>query len=258
MASLKGTQTEKNLLQAFAGESQARNRYTYFSSQAKKEGYEADLLDFCRHGRQREGARQKVFLLPGRRRRYDQRDLPRRRRGDYRAKPRRSGGRGAHGVGHHLPRFRGRSGQGRFPRNRKGLQDDSDRRNVSRKTVLSPLRKHQKNRVFKRDGKEVEMQELRLRTRRPRSPGQMPGLRPSASALRVAWRRTTRLMGTGHGVAAAARCPFRTRLIASPGMTGCRGARWTPETPGPAPGVLVVGDHRRESVRFSCMEVRRR
>ncbi|RKY24290.1 MAG: rubrerythrin family protein [Planctomycetota bacterium] len=37
---LKGTQTEKNLLTAFAGESQARNRYTYFASQAKKEGYE--------------------------------------------------------------------------------------------------------------------------------------------------------------------------------------------------------------------------
>jgi rubrerythrin len=40
MASIKGTQTEKNLLAAFAGESQARNRYTYFASQAKKEGYE--------------------------------------------------------------------------------------------------------------------------------------------------------------------------------------------------------------------------
>jgi len=39
MADLKGTQTEKNLLTAFAGESQARNRYTYFASQAKKEGY---------------------------------------------------------------------------------------------------------------------------------------------------------------------------------------------------------------------------
>jgi len=39
MANLKGTQTEKNLLTAFAGESQARNRYTYFASQAKKEGY---------------------------------------------------------------------------------------------------------------------------------------------------------------------------------------------------------------------------
>jgi rubrerythrin len=40
MASIKGTQTEHNLLKAFAGESQARNRYSYFSSQAKKEGYE--------------------------------------------------------------------------------------------------------------------------------------------------------------------------------------------------------------------------
>jgi rubrerythrin len=39
MANLKGTRTEKNLLTAFAGESQARNRYTYFASQAKKEGY---------------------------------------------------------------------------------------------------------------------------------------------------------------------------------------------------------------------------
>ena len=37
---LKGTKTEKNLLAAFAGESQARNRYTYFASVAKKEGYE--------------------------------------------------------------------------------------------------------------------------------------------------------------------------------------------------------------------------
>ena len=36
---LKGSQTEKNLLGAFAGESQARNRYTYFASQARKEGY---------------------------------------------------------------------------------------------------------------------------------------------------------------------------------------------------------------------------
>jgi len=39
MSRLKGTQTERNLLAAFAGESQARNRYTYFASKAKKEGY---------------------------------------------------------------------------------------------------------------------------------------------------------------------------------------------------------------------------
>ena len=36
---LKGSKTEKNLMEAFAGESQARNKYTYFASQAKKEGY---------------------------------------------------------------------------------------------------------------------------------------------------------------------------------------------------------------------------
>jgi rubrerythrin len=40
MAKLKGSETEKNLLKAFAGESQARNRYTYFSSVARNEGYE--------------------------------------------------------------------------------------------------------------------------------------------------------------------------------------------------------------------------
>ncbi len=40
MKSIKGTQTEKNLLISFAGESQARNRYTYYASVAKKEGYE--------------------------------------------------------------------------------------------------------------------------------------------------------------------------------------------------------------------------
>ncbi len=39
MATLKGSKTEKNILTAFAGESQARNRYTYFASKAKKEGF---------------------------------------------------------------------------------------------------------------------------------------------------------------------------------------------------------------------------
>ena len=40
MKELKGTKTEKNLMAAFAGESQARNKYTYFASRAKKDGYE--------------------------------------------------------------------------------------------------------------------------------------------------------------------------------------------------------------------------
>ena len=47
MSSLKGSQTERNLLTAFAGESQARNRYTYFASKAKKEGFVqiADIIE---------------------------------------------------------------------------------------------------------------------------------------------------------------------------------------------------------------------
>jgi rubrerythrin len=40
MADLKGTKTERNLAEAFAGESQARNKYTYFASKARKDGYE--------------------------------------------------------------------------------------------------------------------------------------------------------------------------------------------------------------------------
>ena len=45
---LKGTKTEKNLMEAFAGESQARNKYTFFASMAKKEGYEQRAAIFGR------------------------------------------------------------------------------------------------------------------------------------------------------------------------------------------------------------------
>ncbi|MBI4810642.1 MAG: rubrerythrin family protein [Ignavibacteriales bacterium] len=66
MKSLKGTQTEKNLLAAFAGESQARNRYTYFASQAKKEGYEqiaAIFLETAEH--EKEHAKRFFKFLEG-------------------------------------------------------------------------------------------------------------------------------------------------------------------------------------------------
>ena len=47
MGTIKGTQTEKNLIASFAGESQARNRYTYFASQARKDGFiqNADIFE---------------------------------------------------------------------------------------------------------------------------------------------------------------------------------------------------------------------
>jgi len=66
MGSLKGTKTEKNLLTAFAGESQARNRYTYFASQAKKEGYEQISGIFLETAdNEKEHAKQLFMFLEG-------------------------------------------------------------------------------------------------------------------------------------------------------------------------------------------------
>jgi rubrerythrin len=63
---LKGSQTEKNLLAAFAGESQARNRYTYFASQARKEGYEQIAAIFEETANQeKEHAKREFKFLQG-------------------------------------------------------------------------------------------------------------------------------------------------------------------------------------------------
>ena len=63
---LKGSQTEKNLLKAFAGESQARNRYTYFAGQARKEGMIRIALQFEETANQeREHAKRFFSLLEG-------------------------------------------------------------------------------------------------------------------------------------------------------------------------------------------------
>jgi len=63
---LKGSQTEKNLLKSFAGESQARNRYTFFASVAKKEGYEQISAIFTETaGNEKEHAELFFKLLEG-------------------------------------------------------------------------------------------------------------------------------------------------------------------------------------------------
>ena len=61
MKSLKGTKTEENLLKAFAGESQARNRYTFFAETAKKEGYEQIAAVFLETAEQ-EKEHAKIFF----------------------------------------------------------------------------------------------------------------------------------------------------------------------------------------------------
>ena len=66
MKSLKGSKTEKNLLAAFAGESQARNRYTYFASVAKKAGYEQIAAIFLETAdNEKEHAKRFFNLLEG-------------------------------------------------------------------------------------------------------------------------------------------------------------------------------------------------
>jgi rubrerythrin len=66
MGKLKGSRTEKNLLAAFAGESQARNRYTYFASKAKKEGFVqiADIFEETAN-QEKEHAKQFFKFLEG-------------------------------------------------------------------------------------------------------------------------------------------------------------------------------------------------
>jgi rubrerythrin len=66
MPDVKGTKTEKNLLAAFAGESQARNKYTYFASAARKEGYEQIAAIFLQTAEQeKEHAKLHLKLLQG-------------------------------------------------------------------------------------------------------------------------------------------------------------------------------------------------
>jgi len=60
---LKGTKTEKNLLTAFAGESQARNRYSYFASKAKKEGFEQISFTFEETANQEKEHAKRLFKL---------------------------------------------------------------------------------------------------------------------------------------------------------------------------------------------------
>jgi rubrerythrin len=59
--SIKGTQTEKNLLAAFAGESQAKNRYTFFAKAAKKEGFEQIAAIFTETAAQEEQHAKQFF-----------------------------------------------------------------------------------------------------------------------------------------------------------------------------------------------------
>ena len=112
--SVKGTRTEQNLLKAFAGESQARTRYTFFASVAKKEGYEQIAGVFAETADQeKEHAKRFFKFLEGG-------DL------EITASYPAGGGsqRGERGVGRALSRLRQSSRRGGLPRNRQCIQAD--------------------------------------------------------------------------------------------------------------------------------------
>ena len=61
MSKLKGTRTEANLMAAFAGESQARNKYTYYANKAKKEGY-VQIANFFKETAENEKEHAKIWF----------------------------------------------------------------------------------------------------------------------------------------------------------------------------------------------------
>ena len=110
---LKGSQTEKNLLTAFAGESQARNRYTYYASEARKAGYEYIAAIFLETA-DNEKEHAKVFfkhLAEGRGRNCRSLPLP---SGRHLEQLKSRGRRGKLRMDHHVSKFRRSGGKGRL------------------------------------------------------------------------------------------------------------------------------------------------
>ena len=149
---IKGTKTEQNLLKAFAGESQARNRYTYFASVAKKEGFEQIKRHLPRDRREREGARQGLLRLSRGRAGGDHGHLPGRQDRHHRREPagRRRGREG--GVEHALPRLRRRGQAGGLQGRRRLVHARSRGRGASTSARYRKLLANVQNKqVFKRE-----------------------------------------------------------------------------------------------------------
>jgi hypothetical protein len=155
---IKGTKTELNLLKAFAGESQARNRYWYFSGVAKKEGFE-----------QISG----LFLETAENDRHDGRE------------PSRGGGGRARRMGQPLPVVRRDRREGGLRGRRQLLPGDRGRREGAR-GPLSQVDGQRAGaaRVHQGLADPLEVPQLRLRARRRVSAGRVPGMQAPAVVLR--------------------------------------------------------------------------
>ena len=186
---LKGSKTEKNLLKAFAGESQARNRYTYAAGKARKEGFVQISQIFEETANQeKEHAKRFFSFLRGRR----GRDSGRFSRGSGRHDRGESQGRccgGAFRMGRTVPRVRA-GGEGRGLRSgRHSVREDLDRGETARKALpWAPGQRRGRNRLQEGCARRVALHQLRVSARGNRGPAVLPCLCSSAGAFRALGR----------------------------------------------------------------------
>ena len=192
---LKGSKTEKNLLTAFAGESQARNRYTYFASQARKDGYMqiADIFEETANQEKEHAKRFFSFLEGG-----DVEIVAAFPAGDIGTTAENLK---AAAVGENYeytactPGSRSRQGGG-LRGDRPGLDGDLGRRKAAREALPRPRRKHREGQGLQagRQGR-LALPQLRLPARRHRSARSPARPAPIPRPTRNSSARTGNIVG---------------------------------------------------------------
>ena len=193
MNSLKGTGTEKNLLTAFAGETQARNRYTYFAGRRARKAY-PDRRHLRGDGEPGEGARQALLQVPRGRGRGDHGRLSGRQDRHHRRKPEGRGhGASMRSIPMLYPGFAKIAQEEGFAADRSRLEGHLRRREAAREALPRPARQHRERPGLQAGaGRRLALPQLRLPPRgargapAPARPAPIP--RPTSNC----WARTGR------------------------------------------------------------------
>lgn len=174
MKDLKGTKTEQNLLEAFAGESQARNKYSYFASKARKDGYEQIAAIFEETANnEKEHAKLWYKLLNGGEISDTMTNLREAAEGEN------------YEWSSMYDRMAREAEEEGFPRNRVPLPCRGSHRAPPRRTLPPPARQHRGwHRFLARRRHSVDMPQLRTHRHRQESPQSMPGMQSPRKFLR--------------------------------------------------------------------------
>ena len=193
MKSLKGSKTEKNLMAAFAGESQARNRYTYFASKAKEEGYIQISLIFEETANQEKEHAKRMFKF------MEGGEVAITRPSPSASSARRgtTSSRRAAGENHEwksmYPDIAKTAREEGFDAIGDGLRRDRRRREAAREALREARRQYRRGQGIQvRQERRLALPELRLPLRGDGSPQGLPRLRPSSGLLRAPRRELVR------------------------------------------------------------------